>query len=275
MYNIQGMAHTPINQHYLPRVYLNCFSDPEKRVWVYDKETCRCERKSTKTIACEHHLYTNLQNDKEDYSIENWLGQIETKYGRIIPKVRNKEEISVEEKRSLAQFIATQKVRVPASHDKMKTDGKEFLNFICKSLQDNKMFPDAEKIGHSLNFTKEAMWYVLFQSANAITPLFADMFWRFVHVSDGSLVTSDNPVFVLAPENHDPLYGVGPLTGTNGIVLAPNLLLLMNNYGNNGIIHADSNESKLKQDIKKIAKQNAKRYIFAKNKIDLDCYTDK
>ena len=105
----------PKNQHFVPRCYLSEFTDPntpagqEPYVWVFDRDGKNPRKKAPKNIFTETHLYTFEFNGKRDFSIEQSLSAIETKYAYVFRhKIKQKKPLSEMEHAYLCVFVAAQ-----------------------------------------------------------------------------------------------------------------------------------------------------------------------
>lgn len=85
-----------MNQHFVPKIYLNNFGKKDKNSYVvdvYDKKTDKFFTQSTKNICAEKHLYT--LDDKSDvakdkFAIENFYSQfVEPMYSRAYKILTN------------------------------------------------------------------------------------------------------------------------------------------------------------------------------------------
>ena len=101
--------------HYLPQYYLRGFTESatSELVWVYEKNTDRVFRTSVANVACEHDFYRE--------SDERYLAnKIEGPGNRVIEKIREKQDISPEEKKVLSRYLSSMWARVPKYRERVE-----------------------------------------------------------------------------------------------------------------------------------------------------------
>ena len=98
-------------QHWNPRMHLKHFAI-NGNIYVYDKKTMNVELRSIENTAVGKWFYDR------DNCIENKLSKIESKVDRIFSKIiRTKriDNITLEERKNLNEFIVLQDYRTPNS----------------------------------------------------------------------------------------------------------------------------------------------------------------
>jgi hypothetical protein len=205
-----------------------------------------------------------------------FFSQIEGLTKSIIQKVSNKDEITGEQKEILSVFLAFLMNRVP---DFEKSTNKIHEHFLKKMA--DMMFSDVKRAESIMNrheketgvkpeisakelveFHKRGeykfeihrneslrlMFDLSFDTAN----YFIQMDWGFFHAPPkSSFVTSDNPLFIVPPDDYDPnsfYSGVGLITpGAKKVVaLSQKVCLIMLDHGDE-ILHIDVDREKVRR----------------------------
>jgi hypothetical protein len=259
----------PKRHHYLPQFYLKGFCRDEY-LWVYDRKTNQVRRQTPINTAIQSHYYSVEDEDGEkNTEIESFLSQIEGLTKPIIQKVSNKDEISVEEKEILSVFLAFLMNRVPdfeKSVDIMEGHLVKKLSdmmFSDENLTQSVMDRYAKETGNKIemsakelvDFHKRGAYTITIHRNESLRLMldlsfnFADCFrqmdWGFLHAPQkSSYVTTDNPLFIVPPEDWGPnsFYGVGLITqGAKKVVtLSQKVCLIMYDHGEK-ILHSDIN----------------------------------
>lgn len=184
-------------QHYIPRFYLELFTDPktpinyDPYVWVLDKKKYSIKNKAPRNIAFQNG-YNNIidENGKVSKIVEDEFGKIETKASKIIKKLINIEYINRSERLELGKFIYTMRARTPYFRYTFKevVESKEYISQFDKYIGDKDISPDL------------AMDSVI-RTGNLISHYLLKMNWSLlIAPNEGYFITSDNPVVVLDPE---------------------------------------------------------------------------
>jgi hypothetical protein len=104
----------PKLQHYLPRCYLEGFSQ-RGMVWIFDREKGEYRKQSTANAAAQNHFYTWTKADgNRDFAIEEWLSkEVEAPFKAILAKLEKRNALTNEDRTRLALFVAVLKFRTP------------------------------------------------------------------------------------------------------------------------------------------------------------------
>lgn len=266
---------SPKRHHYLPQFYLKGFCRNDY-LWVYDRKMNQVRRQTPINTALQTHYYSVENEDGEkNTEIESFLSQIEGLTKPIIEKVSIKDEISVEEKEILSVFLAFLMNRVP---DFEKSANKMEEHFV--KMMANMMFSDEKRAESIMNrYEKEtgnskeitAKELVDFHRRGAYTikihrneslrlmldlsfdiaNYFTQMDWAFFHAPrKTSYVTTDNPLFIVPPDDwdHKSFYGVGIIThGAKKVApLSQKVCMVMYDHGET-IFHNDINREAVKR----------------------------
>jgi len=106
------------------------------KIYTYDKGTMKIDLKSIKNVAVGEWFYD------EDNSIENILSKSESKVARIfsrIIKTKQIDNLSIEERKNLNEFMVLQDVRTPNSRNQFEMIYNESLKVFINAIRDGKM----------------------------------------------------------------------------------------------------------------------------------------
>jgi len=103
-----------MGDHYVPRYYLKGFSQNDGRtIYVYDKTERRCFETQVKSIANETDFYSP--------EVEEYLANtIEAPANDVLKKIRDRVEISANDKQILSAYMTCMIKRVPKGKEKLK-----------------------------------------------------------------------------------------------------------------------------------------------------------
>ena len=277
----------PKRQHYLPKMYLQNFTNSNNKVWVYNDENKTIKELSIKDTTLIKNFYTIETEFGKDYTLEQELSKIETTCAPIIKKLIDGQKIDEEEKANLSVFIATMQLRTPSSVELIKQTINPILEFSKKHLLNAGVFEDLikeceTKYGLSreqqydllknsnIELTKEGRWHFLMSSVLYLANLYSQMKWIFVHTQKSSFITTDNPLFIYPAK-----YDTGPY-GNIGIALpsvekqimfSPNLMLRIYDLGDKSIYYVNSfNDKKIIRNINLLQFKHRKQFVISRDK---------
>ncbi len=115
-----------MKQHYLPRFYLQGFTDPEAKeghephVWLYSTHSARWRKRAPKNVATKKDLYSVTGEDGErNDQLENLLSLVESEAARIISnRIEKGETLDAPDRDAMAYFLAFMSNRLPAFLDR-------------------------------------------------------------------------------------------------------------------------------------------------------------
>jgi hypothetical protein len=194
------------HQHYINRSYLLGFSDnsaeansSEGNVWVYDRISALCYRKSVAKVAKRSHYYSFIIGEKYDAWLEKFFGQIENpgvKAIRTIEKevyryMRNETfDITPEVHHRIVDFAYIHFIRVPARVDELRIRAEEYEEQISSefNISPSKSRSNNAALTILVRFMKSEDYpiYELFLRRN--------FYILYTRQSVSSYLTSDNPV---------------------------------------------------------------------------------
>jgi len=231
-----------VRHHYVPRFYLEGFTagDPSM-LWVYDKDTGRRWKASTRDAGLETHYHSITRDDgtRDSETIESAFAEFESDSAPALRAIRAGELLSGDDRAQLAAFIAVQMTRVPLARRHTETIarmvGEAAARPILKAQLEGP--PDQQwestklmleelralglpalRVEDIMVEPKREIMLAGVISAPALAQLFYDMTWAILPAKGRhSFVTSDNPL-VSGPASSSP--GVG-LASSNAVVVFP------------------------------------------------------
>lgn len=257
----------PKRQHFLPRFYLENFSE-NGLVAVYDRKTDEVRLQQPINTGVIGHFYTMSDNEgRKRFELEQLLSDYEAKAKPVIDKLAARESLDADERANLAIFVALGAMRTPDVVDSVKMCTSGLVTDIMKAMFDNvdvvaaRLHEDpayADKPEHEVRIEAKSMvdmaqtdtvkvttnhqWAVglAIEMARTIAPLFAGRDWAVIHRDSDkkSFVTTDAPVLLttVAPRPNN-FWGVG-FGNTDALVFFPlkeSCTLAM--FGNSGDLH--------------------------------------
>lgn len=274
------------NQHIVPSLCLDYFTDAKGHVWTYTKKGRSWHRRPQDTAKIAHFYSVERADGTMDTNIEDILSRIESDASEPYRTLVSGRLIYGDDKANFARFLGAQVSRtqatrrvaakinamilqnylhVTASHDaafkemvnRLREDGIKIENE--EEVRDS--FSDLSKF--KISIAKE---FLLPSMAvrDKLAEIFEYMKWSLWKPERHYFITCDNPVFRAAdPTTYHPILGDhGYLNKTAQVTfpLSPRLLLLMTyEYGDTPFIHT--------MDRKYVYIENEKRAFAAENEI--------
>lgn len=135
----------PKRHHYLPKFYLNGFSQ-DGLVAVYDRDENEFRLQQPKDTTVIGHFYTMEDAEgRRRYEVEALLSEYEGKASPVIKKLADHEGINADERSDLAILIALAAMRTPDIVESLKLAKAGFILDVAK-----KLFADAETVAERL-----------------------------------------------------------------------------------------------------------------------------
>jgi hypothetical protein len=199
----------PIIQHYIPQFLLRNFTD-EKMIYVFDKQSQKTFRTSTRRIACENR-FNECSISGEVLSLESYLAQLESEWAPIIAEINRLRSINflTEEQRStLSKFIAFQSVRTPRTPAQLNEIKELLSDFITKRIGNeraDKVIPpkdiDVEKYLH--------LQIMIEHSKNIAQYIYNMDWWLLTSAPETNFVLGDSAVTLSNEYDHSPYGNIG------------------------------------------------------------------
>jgi len=199
-----------MGQHYIPQYYLDGFSDSptSSNIWVYEKDSNRIFRTTTKTVANENRRWPK--------SVEAYLAnQVEAPAKSVLEKIRNRKPIMQGDKDVLSAYMVVMLKRVPRGLERTKTNAPDVLEQTFASLnidilrlisehpskasilQNRLQELQSLKLKYQSEFPME-VWYdnLTPDSSPRLLAILPAMTWIFLSSDKRQpFLTNDNPVF--------------------------------------------------------------------------------
>jgi hypothetical protein len=238
----------PKKQHYVPRFYLEHFTDGDGMVWTYDSQGNDVRPATPLNTAVETNFYSIMDDEGgHNDEIEHWLQGVEGKASELYPKVLRGEKLEGQGKADFSVFVSSLYTRSPA----MITAYAEFTGYMAQHLNDFVLASrarfdammdryDADKgiettqkqRDETFAFARDKSRYIIqvdkkrglraLGVTDRLTEIFYDMTWVVFESPHQHLVTSDNPVIqVSPPDDHHPIYGDGGFLNKRANVSVP------------------------------------------------------
>jgi hypothetical protein len=216
----------PEGQHYVSKLYLKGFTDPQKNLWVYERfQPPKCSK--PKNEANRPDYYTHSDSGQRDASVEKLLAKIESQVAPILKRLANPQyALTPENAEYVLIFVAFMFARVPAWREHLDRIATSVArNIHVKAASDKSKFhqicADYElKSGKSLGDYEEWRKHILegrytlsqnsagfnlggmMKSANFLMDELANFDYQVLYAPTGKTFwTSDSPVFTLQPIN--------------------------------------------------------------------------
>lgn len=282
-------------QHYVPKFYLENFTDPNGYIWVYEKGTGKCWRAKPENVAVERNLYSS-QNKDGSYndSLEKALADAERMAAPLIPKIERGEMLTGEEKEKFSLFAASVLLRTPTA---MRMGAKIYAIFagvvynneICNKEKFEEM-QDMHK-GKTKNENewkaRDVLWEYFKNSKNVqinikkqaglgvllITGYITHILFRMntlVITAEGQdFITSDNPFcYASDSKHHSPHYvmdGLGHENVVATLPISPDRMVVFRWRGKSirGISEISRQDGK---ELNGLRASRAEKYLYASRK---------
>lgn len=252
---------TKKRHHYVPKAYLKFFCDGNGRVRVYRKDDPdRVVHGSPDQTAFHRYYYSQprADGDRDHESLENFFSDIEGQWPEIVGRLSRRENVN-EQLEVIFNFVALQRVRVPASRDVAEALLAETVVSTLRALDAAGQLPP-EPEGHDDILDHVEVTIDPHQSIHAMVEMLKGTAAVFDRIGIGALhnatgvpfLTSDNPVVWFDPSVPDELMRPYALATTGPVVLlfpvTPHLLIyghstMRDQFGRQGLRYFDEVDS--------------------------------
>lgn len=283
-----------VRHHYIPRFYLNGFTDPAKSnaVWVFDKDDEKAFPAAPANIACEKHYHTFVMEDgeKDTESIEHLYGLIEAPSSAVIRKIHAEEALSNEDISVFSTFAASMMIRVPNHRSNIeKAVGSLMMKSQAMLANNKEAFESSynrylEETGSDSDLTAEDVrqfvleekytttinpqvsLYFSVMSIEHIAEVFHKMNWAFIKsTNDHKFLSCDNPLFYFDPtHDRNSFYGVGLLNKAVEVTLPLSQdICAYGSWDNAGQHNTVNGKNQMIKNINRRTVLAAKRFVFS------------
>ena len=252
---------TKKRHHYVPKAYLKSFCDNDGRVRIYRKDDPdRVFRSSPDQTAFHRYYYSQPRcgGDKDHETLENFFATVEGQWPDIVGRLSRRENLN-EQLEVIFDFMALQRVRVPASRDAAEALLAETVVSTLRALDAAGQLPPKPE-GHDDILDHVEVTIDPHQSIHAMVDMLRGTAAVFDRIGIGALhnstgvpfLTSDNPVVWFDPSVQDELMRPYALATTGPVVLlfpvTPHLLIyghssMRDQFGRQGLRHLDEVDS--------------------------------
>jgi hypothetical protein len=190
----------PELHHFVPAVYLRCFSNDRGHVWCHDALSEKQYSRKPEQLAKkkDYNTATDQYGGKDRRTIEDFYGDFETVYPRLLSGL-NTMSLSFEEQRKLIIFSALQIIRSPMT--------RKFLTAIADHipLADCSLLTGLGVSDHEIDLLRrsrtgerqaqdEVSLRLSGHTFNYIIRLLESMNFSVIHLGgESNFITSDNP----------------------------------------------------------------------------------
>ncbi len=215
------MNKSSVRHHYLPRHYLEGFTDDKDSFFVYDKQNDKIFRSSPSSAFFENNLNTIVspQGTTSDW-LEDFYTEVENRVWGSFDTIRNstiKTPIDFSDKINLFLFLLFLHWRLPSNIERAEKLSEEafrednnVLNYIVFTDKNGNKAPEPmiEMIRSSSGFRKSMRVLLSF------APFLKDKDWektlanwRFLYSADNKswYIVGDNPIITEGHYDHDPI----------------------------------------------------------------------
>ncbi|MBL7131062.1 MAG: DUF4238 domain-containing protein, partial [Candidatus Omnitrophica bacterium] len=224
--------------HYIPVFYLNGFTNKNGCLYIYDKVDKPVFESSPEGIAYENHYFSFMtpHGERDSETVENNIMLLEGEFARVVKKIHNCEDLTVDDRIVFALFMASMIVRIPNMRDNIRKSTGETIKHISVFMASHKenferMMEKYERdTGKQIGMNVEELrqWmknpdnydvtvdkqYAIAMALSLLenfARVFFQMKWAFLRATDDyKYMTGDNPLQYIDP-THNPrsFYGVG------------------------------------------------------------------
>jgi len=194
--------------HFVPKVYLKSFCDDTGKILVYRKDDpSKAIPLSPDNVGLRRYYYSQPtpEGGKDHNALEDLFSKVESKWARIVDRLHRQEDVN-DSLEDIFQFIALQRVRVPACRDAIeKVEGERTKAIVRRLDAAGKLPPKPEGFEDMLDHLEAPINPHL--SIHAMPHIVQGIGEIFSRIGIGALhnktaipfLTSDNPVVWFDP----------------------------------------------------------------------------
>jgi hypothetical protein len=244
-----------MGKHYVPQYLLRGFTHDGKLA-VYDKVRAKWFLSQPKSVANEADLWPD---DIETFITET----VEDPARDAIERLRQKLQLTTQERLALARYIAFLWKRVPAGRERFLNHTPNVAEEIRRDLN-SRLASEEQRLKANIYIDKiiqdrpAALWHSSMRTEfkRDVVGAIASMQWTVLHTNDPSYLASDNPVFFFASD------GLGRPTSELTIPFSSRATLVGRNSAGNIPLHDNAHPYQIRE-INRRTVFNATRFIFA------------
>ena len=198
--------------HYIPKSYLKFFCDNAGQVHVYRKDDpCKAIQLSPDNTGFHKYYYSQPRPDggKDHNALEDCFSKLEDKWPGIVDRLHRRENVN-DSPEEIFQFMALQRVRVPASRDVAERIHAEGVMAAARRLDAAGKLPP-KPVGFETLLDQVEVSINPHQSIHAMVPMMQGIgqvfdqigFYAMHNNTEIPFLTSDNPVIWFDPSVKD------------------------------------------------------------------------
>lgn len=212
----------PINQHYVPRLYLKRFTCNGTQIYVFDKFRRDTKLRSTKSVASEDYFY-NLPEEAlknlDPLLIDKVFTELEDKYAKllaeIIETITQGRRITKSQKENLAIHLGLQILRTREFRDSYIEFSKKVRKDLLESYLKLQKIDAEVQVSLDKDFVPAAHAQIMFnpELLGTLVSFLIECIWIVgINTTTQPLYTSDNPIVKKAHLAHIVPYSNGWLS---------------------------------------------------------------
>jgi Protein of unknown function (DUF4238) len=196
---------TKKRHHYVPKTYLEGFTDNQGFLWIGRKDDPGkpLKLKPENTAFSKYYYSQTLDNGDRDNRMEDFFGSIEAQWPALRSKLVQSEQVTPTDSGLLWQMLGSQRVRVPAARDMMEECLAHEVMIALRQLDEAAELPpypeDAPDIVDQMRIAIDPQKSIegMGQMMRAFKWLIGRVGFEIVHnATNSNFVTSDNPVSI-------------------------------------------------------------------------------
>lgn len=213
------------NQHYVPRGYLQAFTDNGKHFWVYDKAEQKSFKASINDVAAAKYFYDYLPLDNEhgEQWLEKKLSWLEGYYPKKLATLeQNGWVFDKGLKEYFAAFITYQLYRTKAFRHGFRQMKEQVASLLAREENGEEQI---KQLGLDKPTTRkdDQIQFLLSETPGKVMEVFRSWIWQVMdNQTKADFLTSDSPVVRLSPMEAQNVYGVVyhlPISPLKGILI--------------------------------------------------------
>lgn len=248
-----------MGKHYVPQFFLQGFTR-HGRFLVFDKTKTKWFPSQPKSVANEGDLWSD---EIETFVTEN----IENPANHAIEQLRNRLQLSPQDREALARYIAFLWKRVPANREQFNGNIPEVSERIRAELNLTLKTANQKAVANAyidklIAERPPELWQASIRTGftRDVPGAITNMQWQVLHTDDQLYLASDNPLFFFRSD------GIGQPTSEITLPLGSRSALVGHNRSRGGPLHIDASPCHVKE-INRRTVSKAMRFIFAEEQL--------
>lgn len=244
-----------MGKHYIPQFLLSGFTR-SGRFHVFDKTQAKWFSSQPKSVANEGDLWSD---ETETFVTE----KIENPANHAIEQLRNRRQLSPQDRDALSHYVAFLWKRVPANREQFNQNipevGERIREELNRTLTTSSQKAMANAYIDKLIAERPAgLWQASVRAGFTmnVPGVIANMQWQVLHTDNELYLASDNPLFFFRSD------GLGKVTSEISLPLGSHSALIGHNKPGECPLHVEANSGHIAE-VNRRTVSNATRFIFA------------